>query len=303
MQKVNNFSIKRGVLILASALVVFALSVQACHAQASASSATPSKLPPDTLDRTTALSLARSQGKIVMMVMGADTCLNCDKYESYSLTSAPLHKLLDESAIYWYCNLSESLQINGKTPCEVEENTYRLYAKEKFGPNEPVATNKFNLPLTLFIDPQKPNEYLQVDTGGSPPEVVLYQELMPALFSMPGSILMNFKEGQTIREQNLLVQGTFKWANAHPYSVRYRLNGTPTGTVALWNEVKIIAARAATADLTPALDNVNKIGADTFSFKLENLKIGKNVLEISVLSEYLVSSQSIPQVFSFFYAQ
>ena len=95
--------------------------------------------------RDTAISMAISQGKRVLLVGGREACGNCQymKYTACESTDPPIRSLIDESYIPWFCDVDNSDEWYG-------------YAS---------GLGTFYLPLICIIDPEDSENYMDRTTG------------------------------------------------------------------------------------------------------------------------------------------
>jgi len=90
-----------------------------------------------------AMSAARSQNKLVLLVAGRDECGNTNYTRTEALPSEPLSSLAQEKFILWYSNVDTSTE-------------YYNYSS---------GLNEYILPLIAVIDPNQENKYLARITG------------------------------------------------------------------------------------------------------------------------------------------
>ena len=95
--------------------------------------------------KTDALSAAKNQGKLVLLLAGKPTCSHCQ----YMLTnvceslSPPVKELIQDRYVPWYCDLDTNAD-------------WQPYAS---------GLGTFSLPLICCIDPNTTNQYLDRTTG------------------------------------------------------------------------------------------------------------------------------------------
>jgi hypothetical protein len=92
----------------------------------------------------TAVSMAKDQGKYILLFGGRSGCLNCQYMLSVcESASPPIRDLIEESYIPWYCDVDYSTEWND-------------YAS---------GLGSFTLPLICIIDPNDSDDYLDRSTG------------------------------------------------------------------------------------------------------------------------------------------
>lgn len=93
----------------------------------------------------TAVSMAASQGKKILLVSGRDSCGNClyMKYTACESLSPPIKSLIEQHYVPWFCDIDNS------------EEWYE-YAS---------GLGNFSLPLICVIDPHDNNNFLDRTTG------------------------------------------------------------------------------------------------------------------------------------------
>ena len=117
-----------------------------------------------------AVSMAKAQGKHILLLGGRPGCGNCEYmlFEVCESTSPPIRDLIEQSYIPWFCFVDDS-----------EE--WRVYAD---------GLGEFYLPLICIIDPNHSDTYLDRTTGVQNPQVfysrlLRYSELDPDSDGMP----------------------------------------------------------------------------------------------------------------------
>lgn len=97
-------------------------------------------------DRNEVITLAKEQGKNILLLYGRTTCGNCNAAKKY-INEAPLNKIVLENFILWFCNIDipekKSQALN-----------YRAYYDESI-----------TLPLLCVIDPDNPMPALSYSTN------------------------------------------------------------------------------------------------------------------------------------------
>ncbi len=92
-----------------------------------------------------AVSLAKSQGKKILLFAGRETCGNCQymKYTVSESESPPIRSLIEQHFIPWFC------------PVDTSDEWY-AYAS---------GLGSFSLPMICVIDPNDSGKYLDRTTG------------------------------------------------------------------------------------------------------------------------------------------
>ncbi len=95
--------------------------------------------------RSNALSLALSQGKLVLLLAGRHTCGNCNFMQNTvcETTSPAIRQLIQDRFVPWFCVVDTSTE-------------WYPYA---------TGLGSFTLPLICCIDPNNPDAYLDRTTG------------------------------------------------------------------------------------------------------------------------------------------
>lgn len=124
--------------------------------------------------KTDAVSAAKSQGKLVLLLAGRDTCPHCQ----YMLTnvceslSPPIEALIQDRYVPWYS--------------EVDTNAdWQPYAS---------GLGSFTLPLICCIDPNTTNQYLDRTTGTQTAQV-FYDRLLADVIANGPSIQFSLTQG------------------------------------------------------------------------------------------------------------
>jgi len=92
----------------------------------------------------TAVSMAKDQGKYILLLGGRETCPNCNHMLSVcESTSPPIKDLIERDYIPWYCDVDNSAEWN--------DYAFGLWS--------------FTLPLICIIDPNDSDTYLDRTTG------------------------------------------------------------------------------------------------------------------------------------------
>jgi len=93
----------------------------------------------------TAVSMAISEGKKILLISGRETCGNCQymKYTACESISPPIKSLIEKSFITWFCDVDNSTE-------------WYPYAS---------GLGSFTLPLICVIDPTNANTYQDRTTG------------------------------------------------------------------------------------------------------------------------------------------
>ena len=97
-------------------------------------------------DRNEVITLAKEQGKNILLLYGRTTCGNCNAAKKY-INEAPLNKIVLENFILWFCNID----IPEK---KAQALDYRAYYDESI-----------TLPLLCVIDPDNPMPALSYSTN------------------------------------------------------------------------------------------------------------------------------------------
>ena len=92
-----------------------------------------------------AVSIAKSQGKYILLLAGREFCGNCQymKYTACESISPPIKDLIEHSFVPWFCNVDSSIE-------------WDVYA---------YGLGSFYLPLICVIDPNDQDNYLDRTTG------------------------------------------------------------------------------------------------------------------------------------------
>jgi thioredoxin-related protein len=99
-----------------------------------------------------ALSIAQSEGKIILLIAGRDTCGNTKYMRNICETNIPVNTLIEQHFVPWYCDLDSN------------EEWYK-YAKGLSG--------SWDLPLICCINPADIVKFLDRSTGTQTPTVFL----------------------------------------------------------------------------------------------------------------------------------
>ena len=99
-----------------------------------------------------ALSIAQSEGKIILLIAGRDTCGNTKHMRNICETNIPLHTLIEQHFVHWYCDLDSSKE-------------WYIYEKGLSG--------SWDLPLICCINPSDIVKILDRSTGTQTPTVFL----------------------------------------------------------------------------------------------------------------------------------
>jgi len=117
--------------------------------------------------KTDAVSAARSQGKLVLLLAGReDTCGNC-RYMLNTVCeslSPPVKELIQDRYVPWYCDVDT-------------KSDWQPYA---------LGLGSFTLPLICCIDPNTTNQYLARTTGVQTAQAFYDRLLAAARTSRPG---------------------------------------------------------------------------------------------------------------------
>jgi hypothetical protein len=91
-----------------------------------------------------ALSIAKREGKTILLIAGRDICGNTTYMRNICEADIPVRTLIEQHFVPWYCNMDSS------------EEWY-MYAKGLSG--------SFDLPVICCINPSNINKYLDRSTG------------------------------------------------------------------------------------------------------------------------------------------
>jgi hypothetical protein len=105
----------------------------------------------------TAIATAKSQGKLILLLAGRDSCGYCQymKKTVCETLDPPINTVLQDYYVPWYCQVDVC-------------SDWRPYAD---------GLGTFSLPLICVIDPHHPQAYLDSTTGVQPPEPFLQRLL------------------------------------------------------------------------------------------------------------------------------
>jgi hypothetical protein len=107
----------------------------------------------------TAVSIAKAEGKYILLLGGRETCPNCQYMINtvFESTSPPIKDLIEQSYIPWYCDVDNSTE-------------WQDYASGLGG---------FTLPLICIIDPNESDTYLDRTTDVQDTQVFYSRLLHP----------------------------------------------------------------------------------------------------------------------------
>jgi len=91
-----------------------------------------------------ALSIAKREGKIILLIAGRDICGNTRRMQNICETDIPVRALIDQHFIPWYCDMDSSKE-------------WYTYAQGFSG--------SFDLPLICCINPSNNSKFLDRSTG------------------------------------------------------------------------------------------------------------------------------------------
>ena len=95
--------------------------------------------------KNTAVSIAKSEGKYILLLAGREACGNCQymRYTACESASPPIKDLIEHSFVPWFCHVDNSTE-------------WHVYAS---------GLGSFYLPLICVIDPNDQDNYLDRTTG------------------------------------------------------------------------------------------------------------------------------------------
>ncbi len=135
------------------------------------------------------MAAAKSEGKLVLLLAGRDTCSNCRTMKNTVSESQnpPIKALLQQNFILWYSIVDSSPD-------------YRQYIA-----GMPAS---WSLPLICVIDPNKPNEYLSRSTGIQKADT-FYQRLLGHVNSRPSPpTIVSFSPTEGAAGTEVTIQGS-----------------------------------------------------------------------------------------------
>jgi hypothetical protein len=121
-----------------------------------------------------AMSAAKSQGKLVLLLAGRSSCGTCQYMRNTvcESLSPPVKELIQERYVPWYCDVDSQAE-------------WLPYAS---------GLGVFSLPLICLIDPNTTNQYLDRTTGTQTAQV-FYDRLLVAARSNQPSIQVSLTQG------------------------------------------------------------------------------------------------------------